>query len=154
MTTPVVSRIGAVVDAVVALARTIDDGLQVADGITVGVPQSRALCIGFTDSPDRPGYTTSWERQEGYGARLQEDFTIQCFLTLTTGDHDDGAAKRLRDDATALLGALDGALRAARGRDAVWERAGLSGAAEWVAAILPEGSICNVRFDVVGTALL
>lgn len=150
-----VTRIDLVLDAILAVVRAaLPDDVTVADGPQIGVSMDRALCVGFTDGPDNPGYATTWVRQEGYGGRPREDFTVHCFLTLFTGDHDDQALARLRTEAAALLRVMDDAIRAAGGRSGVWDRAGLGAEAEWVPAILEDGSICNVMFDIVGTSVL
>ena len=149
-----VTRIDVVLDAILLVLRDAVPDLAVADGPEIGLPMDRALCVGFTDGPERPGYSTTWVRQDGYGQRPREDFTVHCFLTLGTGDTDREVLKRLRSQAAGYLQQMDAALRAVRGRTAVWERAGLGGETEWMPAILDNGAICNVFFDVVGTSVL
>lgn len=151
-----VTRIDLVLDQVLLIARAALPTVTVTDGPRVGITAMRALCVGFTDGPDHPGYATTWVPQDGYGkgGRPREDFTVHCLLTLGTGDTDDDVLQRLRTDAAEQLRALDDALREHSGGNAVWKRAGLGAEAEWVPAVVEDGSVCNVMFDIVGTSVL
>lgn len=147
-----VSRIDEVVERLVQLAGVAMPGVQVTDGPRLGYTYFDALCVGFASGPDAAAYETTWDRQDGLGHRLREAFTVRCFLTMSTGDTDDDALKRLRTAAAGHLAALDAALRATT--DGPWKRAMLGGTAEWVPVIEEQGPLCNVFFEVVGVSVL
>ncbi|MHB1063533.1 MAG: hypothetical protein ACYC1Z_03405 [Georgenia sp.] len=146
-----VTRIPAVVDLLrqVAVDAT---GLQVIDGPHVGELMDEAIVIGFTDSVDRPGYSTTWERQPGFGApSLRENFTVRCLLTVASGSIDMAV---LRARCGEELAKFDAALRDRHVADGVWDMAGLSGEAEWLPLQAPDGASMTVVFTVEGACLL
>lgn len=151
MTGPAVTRIADVLDALIGLIETAAPDLQVADGPVIGETLAEAICVGFTEGQDRPGYDTTYRRQDGMGRRLVEDWSVRCFLTIASGDSE---MRPLRQRAAAILGAIDAALRAQSNRPDAWDRALLSGTADWVPVITPQGGLCNVFFSVEGTSLL
>lgn len=151
MTGPQVTRIHLVVTAVIELMRDVTD-LQVTDGPHVGEIASEAICVGFTDSPDLPGYDTTIVRQDGLGRpRMLEQFTIRSFLTVGSGDPD-MPALRLR--AATILGLIDGALRDEHHSRGVWDRAALGGRVDWVPWVDSSGGLCNVFFSIEGASFL
>lgn len=151
MTAPATTRIADVVDALVALIGEAAPGLQVADGPVIGEVLAEAICVGFTEGADRPAYDTETRRADGMGRRNVEDWSVRCFLTISSGDME---MKPLRDRAAEILGAIDDALRARNVDAGAWDRAGLAGAADWVPVITPQGGLCNVFFTIAGTSLL
>lgn len=151
MTGPSVTRIADVVDALIDLIGTAAPELQVADGPVIGETLAEAICVGFTESQDSPGYDTTYRKADGMGRRLVEDWSVRCFLTIASGDVE---MRPLRRRAAAILGTIDGALRDQAYRPDAWDRALLSGTADWVPVITPQGGLCNVFFAVEGTSLL
>lgn len=150
--TGAVTRINDVVDTLVDVIQTAAPELQVADGPVIAELLSEAICVGFSDGVDRPGYSTDYTRQEGLGrVRYQEDWSVRCFLTVSSGDT---AMKPLRDRAAAILGAIAAALADKTRAPEAWDRAALSGAADWVPVIDAQGGLCNVFFTVEGSSLL
>ena len=151
MAGPGPTRIHAVVDKLIDISGEAT-GLQVLDGPHVGEVMLEALCVGFTDGPDRPGYTVDVSRQQGMGRpRLQEDFTVRVLMTITSGDTD---MATLRSRAAALIGQLDTALRDDVVVDGVWDRAVVGGAMDWIPIQHEQGATCNVIFTVEGSGLL
>lgn len=145
------TRVGLVVDALIVACKTAT-GLQVTDGPIIGELMYEALVVGFTDSPDRPGYELDVSRQDGMGRpRLRENFTVRCLLTLTSGTTD---PKPLRDRAVAYLGLIDDALRDEHVSTGVWDRAALTGRFEWIPVQHEGGATVNVLFEVAGSSLL
>lgn len=152
---PAITRVPAVIDHLLDLFRAASPHLQVADGPTIGVVMSEAICVGFSENPDSPGYETSVEKMDGIGRpRYVEAFTVRCFLTLSAGDTDEGSVKRLRDRAGELLALLDTALRADHTKTGIWDRAQLGSEFGWVPIIDEHGTVCNVFFSVIGASLL
>lgn len=157
MTAPTITRIGAVLDALVALAGTaladIDPVIEVMDGPRLGELPWRHLMFGVTDSPDVAPYTTSYTRQEGLGApRYVEAWEVRCGLCLADGSNDVAA---LRAEAVTVLGLLDAALRASDQLAGVWDVAGLGETPmAWYAVPHQSGSTVLVAFSLEGESLL
>lgn len=147
-----VTRIPDVLAELLDVISTAAPDLQVADGPTIGEVGAEAICVGFPESPEQPGYSTEYIRQEGLGrTRYQEAWSVRCFLTVSSGVPDMAA---LRSRAAAILGAIAAELTA-RTRDVdAWDRAAFSGNAEWVPVIDAQGGLCNVFFTVEGASLL
>lgn len=151
MSGPALTRIDAVLDALVDLVRTAS-GLQVTDGPHIGEVYAEAICVGLTDGPDRPAYETRVTKQTGMGRpRMVEEFTVRSFLTISSGVPD---MKVLRARAADILGQIDAALRDVDHLPGVWDRASMSGSMEWVPVIDSSGGLCNVFFTIVGESLL
>lgn len=151
MTGPSLTRIDVVVDALIDLLVSAT-GLQVADGPHIGEVMAEAICVGFSQGPDLPGYETRVARQDGMGRpRMLEEFTVRMFMTISSGE-DDMATLRAR--AAALLGLIDTALRDAHHNAGVWDRASIGPSVEWVPVFDATGGLCNVFFTVVGASLL
>lgn len=147
------TRIGDVVDHVRQVtAAAVGEGWQVLDGPLIGELMDKAVVVGFTESVDRPGYTTAREQMDGYGRpSYREDFTVRCLLTIASGDTD---LAPLRDQATTALAAIEDALRAQHVAAGVWNRAGLTGDTQWIPLQDPNGAAMNVIYTVEGTCLL
>ena len=151
MAGPGPTRIAQVIDTLLALCAT-STGLQVTDGPHLGELMDEAICLGFTDGPERPGYAVAVRRQEGMGRpRLAEDFTVRSLLTISSGDTDMSA---LRGRAADLLGQIDTALRDDVVHGGAWDRAALGGEMEWIPIQHSAGATVNVFFTVEGTSLL
>lgn len=151
MAGPSPTRIHLVVDKLLEISGDAT-GLQVLDGPHVGEVMLEAIVVGFTDGPDRPGYSVDVARQDGLGRpRLREDFTVRMLMTVTSGDIDMAA---LRTRAATLVGQLDTALRDDDVVAGVWERAALGGEMQWIPIQHTQGATCNVLFEVVGSSLL
>ncbi len=149
---PSLTRIDVVVDTLIELASGIDPALQVLDGPHVGEILADVIVVGLSENPERPGYTTSVSRLEGFGRpRLEENWTVRCLLSVMTGDSDIPA---MRARAVAIITALDTALRDAHHLEGVWDRARFGSEAQWVPIQYEQGTVVNVLFTVEGTSLL
>lgn len=152
MTAPSLTRIGVVVDRLVAIAKTLGEDLQVVDGPYIGELDPRVFVIGLMESPERPGYSTSVRRQEGMGRpRLVEDFEVRCLLSIASGDID---MEAVRNECVQILTNLDVALRDDHHQADVWDRVLFGPRTDWVPLQTPNGAVCNVLFTVEGTSLL
>jgi hypothetical protein len=150
--TGTVTRIHDVVDALVDLIEAAAPDLQVADGPVIGEILSEAICVGFTEGADSPGYSTEYVRQDGMGrVRYQEAWSVRCFLTISSGDTD---MRALRARGADILGLIAAALADRTRDEAAWDRAVLSGSADWVPVITDQGGLVNVFFSVEGASLL
>ncbi|WP_182112891.1 hypothetical protein [Actinotalea sp. JY-7876] len=156
MSGPTITRIPGVVDALLELLRdALPDEVQVADGPTIGVILQEALCVGFSEATDSPGYQATLERSQGMGRpRFEEQFEVRCFLTVASGDTDDGSVRRARTRCAEHLVVIDGALRDAHVTGGAWDRAALGPDMRWTPVVDSEGTLCNVFFSIVGASLL
>lgn len=127
-------------------------GVQVTDGPHLGELEDEAMCVGLTEGPERPGYTTTVTRQQGMGRpRLREDFTIRCFLSLITGETDIAV---LRVRAGEVLGQVAEALAAEYVVAGLWDRVVLGDRTEWIPVQADSGAVLSVFFTVDGSCLL
>jgi hypothetical protein len=127
-------------------------GVQVTDGPYLGELADEAMCVGLTEGPERPGYTTTINRQPGMGRpRLREDFTIRCFLSLVTGETDMAA---LRARAGTILGQAAETLADNHAVTDLWDRVVLGDRTEWIPVQTESGAVLSVFFTVDGSCLL
>lgn len=106
MTTP---RIGAVIDALVTLARTTTAEAVYDGPALTGEPALDFVVIGGTEDPDDEpsSFNQSWN---GLGARTKnESGDITCAVLVGTGGED---VKAARDRALVLLGEVETLVRA------------------------------------------
>lgn len=161
MAADVLTRVGEVIDAILAISRALatelvgedpEQRFDVHDGPSLTVLYERALIIGMTDGPDNPGYRSVIDRAQGMGRRKTETVTVHCLLTLSTGDDD--AIARLRSQASSLMRRLDEQLRTDEVTERPWQRVAVLGDADWVPLLHDEGSTVNVLFDIEAACLL
>lgn len=127
-------------------------GLQVVDGPHLGELMDEAIVIGFTQSVDQAGYSTDVERLDGFGApRYRENFEVVSLITVASGETDVAA---LRNRCGDVLGQIDLAVRDAVVVAGVWDRAGVTGATQWIPLQDQQGAAMNVIFSVAGSCLL
>lgn len=111
------TQITQAIDKLVALAETAlgaDDDLTVADGPQVSFPTRRWAVIGgdgpVQEEEDAARGTQTWK---GLGALVRdESIDVTCAVGASTGDTDAGSARAVREEAKALLVAVEDALRA------------------------------------------
>lgn len=127
-------------------------GVQVTDGPHLGELDDEAMCVGLTEGPERPGYTTTINRMPSMGrTRLREDFTIRCFLSLITGETDMAA---LRARAGQILGQVAAALADEYVVTDLWDKVVLGDRTEWIPVQADSGAVLSVFFTVDGSCLL
>lgn len=150
-----ITRVPAVVDALVDLARTafagFDVPVAVLDGLSVGELPAQVIAFGVSvDSPT--GYSSTLTRQQGLGRpRLVEEWSVTAVASVAFAS-DDMAAPRTA--LAGLLSALDDALRDEHIKPDVWDRAALSGTVEWMPMRAKGGATCSAQFTVVGASFL
>lgn len=157
----ILTRVGDVVEAILAIAEHLaqdmvdadpENQLEVHDGPALEVLYDRALVLGLTDGPDNPGYRSSIDRAQGMGRRKVETVTVHCLLTLSTGDDD--AIARLRSQCSTVMRELDERLRTDDVVTRPWQRVAVLGDGEWVPLLHQAGSTVNVLFDIEAECLL
>lgn len=150
-----ITRIPTVVDRLIAEARAHVDIDQVLDGPTVGQILSNVLVVGLTQSDTSPGYKSTVTRQDGLGrTRMVEEFSVNCLLSVSTGDVGGDTMSGLRARCGAALAALDGRLRDLGPVEGVWEDCQVGPETDWTPVEDVEGSLVNVMFTLEGTAFV
>lgn len=114
------TQIPAAIDKLVALFTTalgVDPELTVADGPQVSFPTRKFAVVGG-DGPVEEEEEAARAAQEwkGLGANIRdESIDVMCAVGASTGNADT-SMKGVRDEATAMLTAIEGALRVEPGR--------------------------------------
>ena len=146
---PTSTRIPQTVDALAVTVAAAMPSWQLIDG----PPAGRALedDVVFLAAPDADGLAISGDvtRQDGLSIRYAEVFSIRCVISSESGD---GDVKALRDRVAAGFTDLDAALKADPSLGGAVDRVGLGPSVQW--GVAPEGTVVEVVFQIVGSALL
>ena len=137
-------RAGDIVDALVALAGTVLPDVQVVDGTNTKLDlKTEAIVIGWSDGTSAS--VSSNRGDTGVGARADEDGAVACWLRASKGKVD---LKARRDEAVAMLTAIEAALRADPTLGGVVDDAQLGDAIDGLWYATPDGSTCEITFSV------
>lgn len=158
------TRIPDVVDGLLELFGTLrpaepphESGLvlQILDGPVIGELLQNVVLVGMPRSQDGQGYDVALERMEGYGRpRYEEQWTIGCWLSLSTGDSSPTIVRELRHLAGGIFADMDTLLRDHQTNGDAWQRAALGAESAWLPMRHEGGTNMDVFFDVVGASLL
>lgn len=107
MTTPLISTVPAVLDALVALTARVAPGVQVIDSQPLEVEQD-FIAIGF-DEDGADAVEVVQTTGQLKGPRDREQYNVACLISAWSGDTD---PKPVRDRAFELAGLLNGGLKA------------------------------------------
>ena len=144
------SRVPAVIDALVTRL-TGAQGCQVVDGPRAAQDvENDVVVIGMPDGSGE-AVTSTIERAQGLGNRLNETFAIWGVISSFAGDVD---IKPRRDRVAAIFADLDAALKQDRALGGVADIVGLGGDLAWRQAQTKDGAVCEVSFQIVGRAAL
>lgn len=111
------TQIPQAIDKLVALATAAigdDEELTITDGPRVAFPTRKFVVIGgdgpVQEEEDAARAPQMWK---GLGAKIRDEaIDVTCAVGVSTGDTDEGAVRRIREEAKALLVAIEDALRA------------------------------------------
>lgn len=150
------TRVPEVVDHLLELLQVRPPSeLQLIDGPVLGELLANVLVVGMARDQDGQGYETRLERMEGYGRpRYEEQWTISCLISLSTGESRPGTVKALRAQVGAIFADVDSKLRDEQVVEGVWQRVALGAETTWLPVRHAQGTGMHVFFDVVGESLL
>lgn len=137
-------RAGDIADALVALAKTALPDVQVVDGTNTKLDlKPDAVVIGWSDGTNAS--VSSNRGDTDAGARAGEAGDVACWLRASGGKVD---LKARRDQAVAMLSAIEAELRSDPTLGGVVDDAMLGDAIDGLWYATPDGSTCEITFSV------
>lgn len=151
---PTTTRVPAVLDQLIAVARAQLPSVRTLDGPRAGqaLPDD-VLIIGVGNAETAEAYGVEQEPVQGLSGRPVEVITVHCELTTWSGSQDNEMSP-LRTRLAGYLATLDTAFRADQQLAGTCDRVYLGARARWYGLQSPDGAGMGVEFDITARAWL